>query len=157
MGHISINRWQGAQGEIRHCPLDTHNRIRDNVIAGNLTFVNICREDCFYREQCRKKKKKKLIPSSLLPTKFESWNQGEKRHCPIHPSTSIQKYTTKTIVVLDTWLHVLSLSDLLCCAVKWNHWEKGNLYTGKSGQIPLTTPCTTSLNSSRRNHTYDNN
>jgi len=38
--------------------------IRDNVIAGNLTFVNICREDCFYREQCRKKKKN-LIPSSL--------------------------------------------------------------------------------------------
>ncbi len=46
-------------------PIRYHKRIRDSVIAGNLTFVIICREDCFYREQCRKKKKKNLIPSSL--------------------------------------------------------------------------------------------
>ena len=44
------------------------------------------------------KEKEKL--DTLLPTKFESWVQGEIRHCPIHPS--IQKCTTKTIGSLYT-------------------------------------------------------
>jgi hypothetical protein len=39
------------------------------------------------------------------------------------------------IYVLYTWTfnYVLWLSDLLCCAVKWKHWEKGICTQGNQG------------------------
>ena len=44
------------------------------------------------------KEKEKEKIDTLLPTKIESWAQGEKRHCPIDPSMSIQKSLSYILV-----------------------------------------------------------
>ena len=126
MSDISINRSRWAQGEKRHCPLDTHKRIRDNVIAGNLTFVNICREDCFYREQCRKKKKKNLIPSTL-----PKLNHGIRGKNAIALYTRRRKSRNARQKRLDHYTHDYQLCSiflwpsLLCCKIKSLRERKG--------------------------------